>query len=101
MGVRELHAQWLATEDAPGEVMVQSSQPLDAYRIPHTYYKPTHTAHVENFLKAVHAGGQQSDLHCPEEAGYVTTVAVLKARELAEQGQGAKYEFKPEDFIAS
>ena len=90
--------QWLATEDEHGTVIVQSSQPLDAYVIPNTYYRPYHTAHVENFLKAVHTGGQQADLNCPAEAGYITTVAVLKARELAEQGDGAKYEFKPEDF---
>jgi hypothetical protein len=35
------------------------------------------------------------------EAGFTTTVAVLKARELGEQGQGAKYEFKPEDYIVT
>ena len=80
------------------QMVVGPSQPLEEYFMPWFLNKPYHTPHIENFLETVYSGGKQSDLNCPAEEAYKTTVAVLKAREIAETKSG-KYVFKPEDFV--
>jgi predicted dehydrogenase len=75
------------------KVDVRETAQLSAWDMPVTLDKPIHQPHLENFFDAIRKG---ATLNCPGEAGFVTTVTVLKVNEaIAAQ---KLLPFDPKDF---
>ncbi len=79
-----------------GAADVRESKALESWILPVVLTRPPHAPHLENFFTAVRKK-DSSLLTCPVEEAYRACVTVLKCYESMQTG--AKYVFKPEDFV--
>ena len=75
---------------------VRESKALTPWELPIVLSEPPHAPHIRNFIEAVQTKNY-SHLSCPVEMAFISAVTVLKSYESI--ASGAKYQFKPEDFV--
>ncbi len=79
-----------------GAADARESKALESWVLPIVLSRPPHAPHLENFFTAVRTKNPAM-LTCTVEEAFRTCVTVLKCYESMQTG--AKYVFKPEDFI--
>ncbi len=83
------------SHDEDSDIEVQPSLTAATYKFPVDTDAPCHQLHLKNFFEAVRG---KTELTCPAELAYASTVTTLKINEAIETGK--KLQFRPQDFKA-